>query len=156
MRWLADGHRRDAAALVAAALLGGAALVVSVTGAQADGWAAGVVRVVTVAFAVLGGGPLTAAVLDRAGQPPAAAIEKPDEASDVLRGGAWIGVLERAAMSATLLAGWPAGIPVVLAVKGLGRYPELRHPGASERFIIGTLVSLLWAAAATGTGMMLL
>jgi hypothetical protein len=45
----------------------------------------------------------------------------------------------------------------VLAVKGLGRYPELRaahRPGLAERFIIGTLVSVLWAAlcayAATG------
>jgi hypothetical protein len=42
----------------------------------------------------------------------------------------------------------PAGIAVVVAVKGLGRFPELReNPGASERFVIGTLASLVWSAA---------
>jgi hypothetical protein len=78
-------------------------------------------------------------------------------AGTVLRGGAWIGILERLAIFATLAARWPEGIAVVLAVKGLGRYPELRaahRPGLAERFIIGTLVSVLWAAlcayAATG------
>ena len=47
----------------------------------------------------------------------------------MLRGGAWVGYLERAAISATLLAGWPEGMALVLAVKGVGRYPELRRPG---------------------------
>ena len=69
----------------------------------------------------------------------------------VLRGGAWIGMLERIAITGTILAGFPEGIAVVLAIKGLGRYPELReaHPDkrspAAERFIIGTLASYLWA-----------
>jgi len=64
-----------------------------------------------------------------------------------LRGGTWIGVLERLAVTGALLAGSPEGIAVVVAVKGLGRYPELReNPGASERFVIGTLASLLWSA----------
>ena len=65
----------------------------------------------------------------------------------VLRGGTWIGVLERLAVTGSLLAGVPEGVAVVVAVKGLGRYPELReNPGASERFVIGTLASLLWSA----------
>lgn len=65
----------------------------------------------------------------------------------VLRGGTWIGVLERVAVTGSLLAGVPEGVAVVVAVKGLGRYPELReNPGASERFVIGTLASLLWSA----------
>ena len=65
----------------------------------------------------------------------------------VLRGGTWIGVLERIAVTGSLLAGVPEGVAVVVAVKGLGRYPELReNPGASERFVIGTLASLLWSA----------
>ena len=63
----------------------------------------------------------------------------------VLRGGAWIGFLERAAVAATLLAGWPEGIALVLAVKGVGRYSELRETNAPEAFIIGTFASLLWA-----------
>ena len=80
----------------------------------------------------------------------------------VLRGGAWIGYLERAAVASTLLAGFPEGLALVLAVKGVGRYPELRDsgrdgrsPDAPEEFIIGTLASLLWAAAAAGTGALL-
>jgi hypothetical protein len=71
-------------------------------------------------------------------------------ASEVLRGGAWIGVLERAGILLALLSGWLGGIAVVLAVKGLGRYPNLRHPGTTERFIVGTLTSVLWAVV-TGT-----
>ena len=54
-------------------------------------------------------------------------------------------MLERAAVAGTLLAGWPEGLAVVLAVKGLGRYAELRAPAAAERFIVGTLASALWA-----------
>jgi hypothetical protein len=73
----------------------------------------------------------------------------------VLRGGAWIGFLERAAVAATLLAGWPEGMALVLAVKGVGRYSELRETNAPEAFIIGTLASLLWAGAAAGTAQLL-
>ena len=72
------------------------------------------------------------------------------EPESVLRGGAWIGYLERAAVAATVLAGWPEGIALVLAVKGVGRYSELRESNAPEAFIIGTLASLLWACAAAG------
>ena len=65
----------------------------------------------------------------------------------VLRGGMWIGVLERIAVTACILVGFTAGIAVVVAVKGLGRFPQLRDdPAASERFVIGSLASLLWAA----------
>jgi hypothetical protein len=79
-----------------------------------------------------------------------------DAAAQELRGGAMIGVLERLAVAGALLAGASQGLALVVAVKALGRYPELRTAGASERFIIGTLVSLLWAAAAAGTGLLLL
>ncbi|MDC7120786.1 hypothetical protein OMK64_04480 [Cellulomonas fimi] len=69
-------------------------------------------------------------------------------AQAVLRGGTWVGILERLAVTGCFLVGEAGGIAVVVAVKGLGRYPELReNPGASERFVIGTLASLLWSAA---------
>jgi hypothetical protein len=109
-------------------------------------------------LAVVGGGPVTVAVfrlVDR-GQP---ATDSVQGAGDVLRGGAWIGGLERAAVLVSLLAGWPEGIAVVLALKGIARYPELRgHDddelvlphGVAERFIIGTFVSVLWAVACAG------
>ena len=78
---------------------------------------------------------------------PAGERDEPDPA-DVLRGGRWIGILERLATAGAILVGYPAAIAVIVAVKGLGRFPELRAgAGVSERFIIGTLASLLWASA---------
>ena len=75
-------------------------------------------------------------------------------AGTVLRGGAWIGALERLAVFAGLAAGFPEGVAVVLALKGVGRFPELRGGagggGTTERFIIGTFASVLWAAGCAG------
>ncbi|MDU2059337.1 MAG: hypothetical protein E6719_08520, partial [Dermabacter sp.] len=71
-----------------------------------------------------------------------------------LPGGRWIGILERIAVYVSIVAGFPTGIAVTLAVKGLGRYPELRAEKegreaarVGELFIIGTFASVLWAAA---------
>lgn len=71
-----------------------------------------------------------------------------------LQGGAWIGLLERTAIAATLWCGWPEGLAIVLAVKGLGRYAELGKDGAAERFILGTFSSVLWACACTGAAVL--
>ncbi len=73
-------------------------------------------------------------------------------ASAQLRGGHWIGLLERVAIFASILAGFGEGIAVVLAIKGLARYPDLKATttGAAERFIIGTFTSVLFAAACSG------
>lgn len=111
--------------------------------------------------AVLGGSPVTATVLwlvDRESSRP----DSMDRAGEVLRGGAWIGAFERVAVFASLTSGWPEGLAVVLALKGLGRYSELRgsalgadgvatSSGVAERFIIGTFASVLWACACAGT-----
>jgi hypothetical protein len=105
--------------------------------------------VLGVLAAVTGGGPVASAVLRSADPTSAAAAGGPGD-PEVLRGGAWVGVLERAALAGTLLAGWPEGLAIVVAVKGLGRYAELKAPAAAERFIIGTLASLLWAAGCVG------
>jgi len=65
----------------------------------------------------------------------------------ILRGGAIIGVLERLAVCLAILTGQPVAIAYVVAIKGLGRFAELKEtPVAAERFIIGTLASMLWAA----------
>lgn len=79
------------------------------------------------------------------------------EAQREMPGGRWIGILERVASYVCLMAGFPMGLGMVLAIKGLGRYPELRaeHDGANparvgELFIIGTLASMLWAGACAG------
>ena len=108
-----------------------------------------VATVAAVLAAVLGGGPVATAVL-RAADPAAVGVAGGPQDPTILRGGAWIGVLERAAVAAALLAGSAEGLAVVLAVKGLGRFAELRAPAAAERFIVGTLASGLWAAACVG------
>lgn len=65
---------------------------------------------------------------------------------EVLRGGRWIGLLERALMAGGIAAGFPSVVAVVIAVKALGRYPEIRdNPAVAERFIVGTLASMAFA-----------
>lgn len=134
------------------AAVAGAVLALGVSGLVATS-STEVSRVAAVVLAVVvaavGGGPVTLVVLRLAASATSGA-------ATTLRGGATIGVLERLAICATLLAGMPEGVAVVLAVKGLGRYPELRSPGTSERFIIGTFSSTLWAAACAGVGLLLL
>ena len=63
-----------------------------------------------------------------------------------------VGLLERASIAATVLAGWPEGMVLVLGIKGLARYPDLRDSKASEQFIIGTFASVLWAVAVAALG----
>ncbi|GAA3690069.1 hypothetical protein GCM10023081_29430 [Arthrobacter ginkgonis] len=145
----------------------GASAVVALISVDAAG-AAPVAAAFSVAAAALGGGPVTVAVLrlsQRADLEEAEAgtgtvedagtVEGAAESgAAALRGGTWIGLLERIAIAATLWAGWPEGLAVVLAVKGLGRYSELDKDGAAERFILGTFASVLWACACTGIGML--
>ena len=100
-------------------------------------------------LAVAGGGPLAALVFDLVDRREPLG-ETMREAGHVLRGGAWIGGLERIAVFSAIVAGWPEGLAIVLGVKSLARYPELRTPGTAERFIIGTFVSVLWAAGCAG------
>ena len=66
---------------------------------------------------------------------------------EILRGGMTIGYLERLAVVGSAFAGQPAAVAVIVAIKGLGRFAELENSAARERFIIGTLVSLIWAGA---------
>ncbi|GII99057.1 hypothetical protein CLV28_1698 [Sediminihabitans luteus] len=124
-------------------------------------WTSTIVTVIALAVSVAGGAWLTPAVLRAAARASAdeapqrttyaeseAAEEGPTGAVAVqaLRGGMWVGLLERFAITGSVLAGFPAGIAVVVAIKGLGRYPELRdNPGASERFVVGTLASVVWS-----------
>ncbi|HZC25951.1 MAG TPA: hypothetical protein VE287_02940 [Actinopolymorphaceae bacterium] len=152
---------------VPSVVLGLAAILAAASGGHgANAWVADVASVLAVAVAVGGGRAVTDAVLRGAGSTgipdithpvePAAAQPGPaPRARPVMRGGAWIGSLERAAVASCLLVGIPEGVAVVLAIKGLGRYPELRAPGAAERFIIGTFASLLWAGAAAGVALLL-
>ncbi|AZC13702.1 MULTISPECIES: hypothetical protein [unclassified Microbacterium] len=111
-----------------------------------------------VALAVLGGNPFTRWVLvaadGRTTEGPRggilvelAAEHSESRQEEILRGGTTIGFLERASIALGILAGFPAVIAVVVALKGVGRFSELATPAARERFIVGTLASLLWASA---------
>jgi F0F1-type ATP synthase membrane subunit c/vacuolar-type H+-ATPase subunit K len=122
--------------------------------------ASAIVVVLLGALAVGLGGVLTTAVFHQVDQRDEAGrgddSESVEAASEILRGGAWIGALERAAVFAAIVAGWPEGIAIVLAVKSLARYPELQAGAASaaaERFIIGTFVSTLFAAGCAGAAL---
>ncbi len=106
---------------------------------------------------IVGGSPLVLVVLELAGSGTVplgdhGGILVAEEGSrkkhrEILRGGMTIGYLERLAIIGAALAGQFAAVAIVVAVKGLGRFSELENSAARERFIIGTLVSLVWAAA---------
>ncbi|MFT3899045.1 MAG: hypothetical protein QM728_02200 [Gordonia sp. (in: high G+C Gram-positive bacteria)] len=148
----ADIRRFDATmAAVLAALLAGAAIAAAVTGPLA-GWGLVAVRVLAVVAAGATGGYFVRTALSLGGIPTRSEnYDDPDD-EPLLRGGRVIGVLERTAVAGCLLVGWPAGIAVILGVKGLARFPQLREHHASEQFIIGTFASVLWACAAAGVG----
>ena len=105
------------------------------------------------ALGVAGGGPAAALVLraaTRGGSPGSnGGILVGDEPGrEVLRGGTTIGFLERIVVIAAALLGRWELLAALIAVKGLGRFRDLDAGAATERFIIGTLVSLIWAGAA--------
>ncbi len=109
---------------------------------------------------IVGGNPITLAVLgfSRRGSVPTEQGEHGGivvregtapsiHRAEVLRGGAIIGYLERLALISAIVFGRLEIVAVLIAVKGLGRFSELDSPEIRERFIIGTLVSLVWAGA---------
>lgn len=120
-------------------------------------WLGALVVVLALALSTGGGWLTTRLVLRAARRSPDASQEGERVATDALRGGTWIGLLERLATTAALLLDQPAAITAIVAVKGLGRFPELKeNPAASERFVVGTLASLAWAAGVGYLGRWLL
>jgi len=148
-----ERRRHPLGAVLLVVVLAAAAVLAWRTGRVSDGLASGGV-LLAVAAAALAGAPVVTAVL-RAADPDTGPSRRRASDPEVLRGGAWIGVLERTAIAATVLAGWAEGLAVLIAVKGLGRFNELKAPVAAERFIIGTLASGLWALACVGVGVLL-
>ncbi len=109
-----------------------------------------------IALGVVGGNPLTRRILEiathgRVHETSDGGIRvdaTPDDGTAgtvLLRGGTTIGYLERVAAVIGIVAGFPEALAVIVAVKGVGRFSELASAEARERFIIGTLASLLWA-----------
>lgn len=150
-----------------APLIGAAALVVlcliivATIPTNVSSLVATVVAVLGVALATLGGNPVTRRILDiathgtvregvRGGILVGTADDEESPGEEILRGGTTIGYLERLAVALAVVAGYPEAIAVIVAVKGIGRFSELATPAARERFIVGTLASLLWACAVAG------
>ena len=126
-----------------------------------------IVALLATTLGVLGGNPVTRRILEIAthgrvrdganggiildaeaagvAEPQATVTEADTASREVMRGGTTIGYLERLAVVISLIAGFPEAIAIVVAVKGVGRFSELAAAEARERFIIGTLSSLLWA-----------
>lgn len=140
--WVASG--------VSATALLGAALAATAT-TPVHGVALAATLPLTTLAAVTGGGPAVLVAFRIAQRQPDSG-PTPTPPPGPLRGGRVIGALERGAVAVSILAGWPEGIAIIMAVKGLARYPELREPHASEQFIIGTATSVLWAVAVCGVG----
>ena len=113
-----------------------------------------VLALLGVALATVGGNPFTRWILGLAdggrvaeGSRGGILVELMAEGDEVeiLRGGTTIGYLERLGAALGIIAGFPAIIAVIVALKGVGRFTELSTPAARERFIVGTMASLLWA-----------
>ncbi len=148
----ADVRRFDGLmASVLAVLLAGAAIAAALATAVVG---AGLVAAQVICVVVAGttGGYFVRTALSMGGIPTRSENYDDPDGEPLLRGGRIIGVLERTAIAVCLLVGWPAGLAVILGVKGLARFPQLREHHASEQFIIGTFASVLWACAAAGVG----
>lgn len=155
------GVRRPSTAtmVVCAALLMAAMTIVIVVRPIATPAIGVPMTAIGIGAAALGGNPFTRRALDIATGKRvretedggilivAAQHADPAHARTLMRGGTVIGYLERICTVLAVAVGFPEAIAAIIAVKGIGRFPELAEAEARERFIIGTLASLLWAGA---------
>ncbi|MET0954501.1 MAG: hypothetical protein ABWY68_01030 [Cryobacterium sp.] len=165
---LAFRLRKQPFAIASAGALAAALLVAALPVGEAPAVFVVVIGLAGLVLAVIGGGPVALLALQLATQnsvspgshggimvgteqpagPDAPGTDAaPAAVHEVLRGGLTIGVLERLAVTGAILAGFPEALAVVVAIKGVGRFTELASGEARERFIIGTLASLIWACA---------
>ena len=155
--------------VIATSLLVLALVVVAVSTVNVPTILGLIVALLGVAIGVVGGNPVTRRVLEIAthgrvretddggivvrgiaagGDATSAPSGSTGDGPVILRGGTVIGYLERLGAVVAIVAGFPEALAVIVAIKGIGRFSELASAEARERFIIGTLASLLWACAA--------
>lgn len=156
--------RRPTIALVAAVPvgLGILRLIFDVTIPAPDHFLLALAGLTAAVLGIVAGNPITVTVLNyadaRSGATPSVIGEHggimiADRAigaagqREVLRGGTTIGYLERLVVVAAVAIGHWEIVAILIAIKGLGRFSELDSPETRERFIIGTLVSFVWAGA---------
>ncbi|NYD66424.1 hypothetical protein [Agromyces atrinae] len=147
---------------ISAVLLGASLLVAALVPEAPPASITVYLSLASLAIAIFGGGPAAVLALDLAMRgsvqagahggilvmPASTAPGVLPERREVLRGGTTIGILERIATAGAILLGFPEALAIVVAVKGVGRFTELEAAESRERFIIGTLASLIWACAA--------
>lgn len=146
----------------------------SASGYRADSLSIPLMIALALALAAIGGGPFTTSILAMAmrapngpnggivvvtapsrgsaapdASPDGVHTDQPAESTEVLRGGTTIGILERISTAGAIVSGFPEAVAVLVALKGVGRFTELSSAEAKERFIIGSIASLLWASACT-------
>lgn len=111
-----------------------------------------ITAVAAVVIAVAGGSPVVRLLLDRTTFDEQEGLHGGIVVGEreLLRGGEVIGLLERLAVVGAIIAGFPEALAVIIAIKGVGRFTELDDGAVRERFIVGTLGSWIWAAAAAG------
>lgn len=111
-------------------------------------WTDVLVAVAAAVIAALIGWPLVPLLLRLTHAGPGSKPERTGaEDVEVLRGGLWIGIVERTLIAGAIVLGRPELMAVVIAVKGLGRFAEIKSSAAAgERFIIGTFVSIALAS----------
>ncbi|GAA1523114.1 hypothetical protein [Brevibacterium permense] len=111
-------------------------------------WTDVLVAIAAAIIAALIGWPLVPLLLRLTHAGPGSKPERTGtEDVEVLRGGLWIGIVERALIAGAIVLGRPELMAVVIAVKGLGRFAEIKSSAAAgERFIIGTFVSIALAS----------
>lgn len=137
-------------------ILSAALLAVGLVLAAVPGPAPAVVTAVTtiaaLVIAVAGGGPAVRLILDRTSFEEREGVHGGIVVGEreLLRGGEVIGLLERLAVAGAVISGAPEALAVIIAIKGVGRFTELENGAVRERFIVGTLASWIWAAAAAG------
>lgn len=157
----ATGRQRFAVPAIVVIAVGALALVFGFD-ARPVGLLASILPLCVIVVAIVAGGPVTTLVLRAATRdaapagdhggivvPTAGAVPTTSRAKpatrEVLRGGMTIGYLERTVVVAAVLIGRWELVAALIAIKGLGRFRDLDASAATERFIIGTLVSMLWA-----------
>ena len=130
-----------------------AGLAVQYPGAMAEGWWTGLpagghglyLAGLTLASGLIASLPMGAILIRLGTAGFMAQIAKPIDG--LTHGGFYIGILERSLIMLFIFIGQPAGVGLLMAVKSILRFGEVKEPGErkmAEYIIIGTFMSFAW------------
>jgi hypothetical protein len=81
-------------------------------------------------------------------RPLAAGFDRGEDEQKRVHAGLYIGWLERALLYGFMVAGAPGAAALIVAAKSIARFPSFKDERFAEYYLIGTLASVLVAAAA--------